>query len=283
MAELYSDTWAEVASGNTANYPDGWPGRTTFPNIPGIGREMMAGIKREWNLSHPTLTTGGDGDLITLTPGTAITGYKHGQVFAAKLNANLGAAGVARPTLNVSGKGAKKIYLATYAGGHAQLSMSGGEAKAGQVVFFRYDSTLDSGSGGFVVFSYLPIGRRLESIEFALTTENGVPVVSASPIISFRLPFAFTFTGVKASLKTAQTSGTPVNVKLAGQIYFVDDIISNVIIDNGETTSVTAVTQPTIDYADTALPADMRIYLYVVAAGDGTARGLKVTLLGYQR
>jgi hypothetical protein len=282
MAELYSDTWSEVAANNNANSPDGWPGSTTFPNIPGIGREMMAGIKREWNLSHPTLTTGGDGDLITLTPGTAITEYKHGQIFAAKLNADLGAAGAARPTLNVSSKGAKKIYLATYTGGHDQLRVDGGEAKSGQAVFFRYDSSLDSGSGGFVIFSYLPLGRRLERIEFSLTAENGtVPSLSVDALI-FRLPYAFEMTDAKASVKT--NSGATIQVyPLLGRFSGGTHLTNSpyIQIDANETTSEDSAYPVSMTATAASLSSGSEISLNIVCSG-GTATGLKVTLLGYQ-
>jgi hypothetical protein len=288
MAEIYSELWSEAAQQNDGNFPDGWQGGTMFPNIPPIGREMMAAIKRDWNLTHPTLTTGGNGDVVTLTPTTAITEYVDGQIFAAKLNANLGAAGTATRTLNVSGKGAKKIYLPDYAGGHSQTVQSGGEAKAGHVVFFRYDASLDSGNGGFVIYSFLPKVRgQLEQIEVMLTTETGTPVVGANFInFTFRLPYNFTLTGARASLKTAQTSGStltmvafllafPSNLHLFNSPYLT--------IDNGETTSATAAASFTLTSTGATLSSEDEIGVGVAQIGDGTAQGLKVTLLGYQR
>ncbi len=286
MAEIFSDLWSEFAQDNDANYPDGWQGGTTFPHIPPIGREMMAAIKREYNRSHPTLTTSGDGDLVTLTPITALTEYVDGQIFAAKLNASLGAAGTATRTLNISGLGGKKIYIQDLASGFRQTVQSGGEAKAGQGVFFRYDATLDSGAGGFVIFSYLPRIAPTESIEFALTGENSAPVALSSSFL-FRLPFPFTFTGASASLKVAQTSGSVVRMELLGATvpFSGISVISGLIIDNGETTSLTAASQPTIHVSaqGATIAADSQFLARVTVVGDGTARGLKMALLGYQR
>ena len=286
MAELYSSAWSEIANDNDVSNPDGWPGGTTFPNIPPTGREMMGAIKREWNRSHPTLTTGGDGDQVTLTPTTPIIEYVAGQIFAAKLNATLGAGGGTTRTLSVSGKGGKKIYIPALAGGYTQTAQSGGEAKAGQVVFFRYDATLDSGAGGFVMYSILPPASPMESIDIALTSESGAVPASDSYRFTFRTPYAFALTDAKASLKTAQTSGAKVTITAnfpnpgLGPI-FLPLFSTPLTIDNGKTTSVAAAVPVVLAAAAASIAADTEI-LIGVTSGNGTARGLKVALLGHQ-
>ncbi|WP_296277865.1 hypothetical protein [Pseudomonas sp. UBA7530] len=96
--------------------------------------------------------------------------------------------------------------------------------------------------------------------------------------VTFRMPYAFTVTGVLASLTTAQTSGSilTVDINEAG----VSILSTKLTIDNTEKTSATAATAPVI--SDSAIAADAEITIDIDQIGDGTAKGLKVTLVGYQ-
>ena len=96
--------------------------------------------------------------------------------------------------------------------------------------------------------------------------------------VTFRMPYAFTVTGVLASLTTAQTSGSilTVDINEAG----VSILSTKLTIDNTEKTSATATTAPVI--SDSAIAADAEITIDIDQIGDGTAEGLKVTLVGYQ-
>lgn len=95
---------------------------------------------------------------------------------------------------------------------------------------------------------------------------------------TFRTPYAFTLTGIRASLTTAQASGSilTVDVNESGTTI----LSTKITIDNTEKTSTTAVTAPVI--SDTALASDAEITIDVDQVGDGTATGLKVTLIGYK-
>lgn len=102
------------------------------------------------------------------------------------------------------------------------------------------------------------------------------PLVVASNVGSIRLPFAFTLSGIRASLDIAQASGSifTVNVKENGTT-----ILSTLItIDNGELTSVTAVAPAVI--SDAALADDALVTVDVTQVGNGTASGLDVWLIG---
>jgi hypothetical protein len=94
--------------------------------------------------------------------------------------------------------------------------------------------------------------------------------------VTFRLPTAFTLTGVRASLTTAQTSGSifTVDINLGG----VSVLSTKLTIDNTEKTSVTAVTAPVI--SNTTMTDDGEITVDIDQIGDGTAKGLKITLIG---
>jgi len=124
---------------------------------------------------------------------------------------------------------------------------------------------------------------RTQSIQIACSDET-TALTAGTAKVTFRMPYAFTLlagnAGVRASLTTAQaTSG-------AGGIVTVDineggaSILSTKLtIDNTEKTSTTAATAPVI--SDTSLADDAEITIDIDQVGDGTAKGLKVTLIGY--
>ena len=95
---------------------------------------------------------------------------------------------------------------------------------------------------------------------------------------TFRMPYAFTVTGVRASLTTAgSTSGvTTIDINEGGS-----SILSTLItIDQGELTSTTAATAPVISDASLADDAQMTVDIDGLSGG-ATEAGLKVTLIGY--
>lgn len=94
---------------------------------------------------------------------------------------------------------------------------------------------------------------------------------------TFRMPFAFTLTAVRATLTTAQTSGSifTVDINEAGTTI----LSTKLTIDNTEKTSTTAATAPVI--SDTSLADDAEITVDIDQIGDGTAKGLKIWLIGY--
>jgi hypothetical protein len=96
--------------------------------------------------------------------------------------------------------------------------------------------------------------------------------------ITFRIPYAFTLTEVRASLTTAQASGSIFTVDInEGGASVLSTKLS---IDNTEKTSTTAVTPAVI--SDAALANDAEITVDIDQVGDGTAKGLKVSLIGHQ-
>jgi hypothetical protein len=95
--------------------------------------------------------------------------------------------------------------------------------------------------------------------------------------VTFRMPYAFTLTAVRASLTTAQTSGNifTVNVRHDGTSIFS----TKITIDNTEKTSFTAATPNVLSI--TSLANDAEVIVDIDQIGDGTAKGLKVYLIGY--
>ena len=94
--------------------------------------------------------------------------------------------------------------------------------------------------------------------------------------ITFRMPYAMTLSAVRCSLTTAQTSGSifTVNINDSGTSI----LSTKLTIDNTEKTSTTAATAAVI--SDTALSDDTEITIDIDQIGDGTAKGLKVALIG---
>ena len=90
------------------------------------------------------------------------------------------------------------------------------------------------------------------------------------------MPCAMIITDVRASLTTAQASGSIFTVDINESGTSI--LSTKLTIDNTEKTSVTATTPPVV--SDTALADDAEITIDIDQIGDGTAKGLKVTIIG---
>lgn len=112
-------------------------------------------------------------------------------------------------------------------------------------------------------------------IQLAASDET-TALTTGTAKMTFRMPHAMTLTSVRASLTTAQTSGSifTVDINETG----VSILSTKLTIDNTEKTSVTAATPAVI--SDTALADDAEITIDIDQIGDGTAKGLKITLIG---
>jgi hypothetical protein len=119
------------------------------------------------------------------------------------------------------------------------------------------------------------LSKRVEAIQVAASDEISALTVGNGKT-TFRMPYAMTLTGIRASLTTAQTSGTifTVDVKQNG----VSILSTLLTIDNTEKTTTTAAIPAVI--STSALTDDSEIRIDITQIGDGTAKGLKVTLLG---
>jgi hypothetical protein len=125
-----------------------------------------------------------------------------------------------------------------------------------------------NGDAGAVIVP-VPIGIACSDETTVLTTGTAKA--------TFRMPHAMTLTGVRASLTTAQATGSTftVDINEAGASI----LSTKITVDNTEKTSTTAATPPVI--SDSALADDAEITIDIDQVGDGTATGLKVWLIGY--
>jgi len=110
--------------------------------------------------------------------------------------------------------------------------------------------------------------------------DETTPISLGNAKVTDRMPYAFTASGIRASLNTAQVGGTifTVDFKWWNGSAFVTALSTLLTFDNGEATTKTAAAQPVL--SKTSFADDDLIRVDVTQIGDGTAIGLKVTLLG---
>lgn len=145
------------------------------------------------------------------------------------------------------------------------------------------DSAYGSGwDGSTAVPTRNAVYDRLEQMKtesFIIAASDEITSITAGTNkVKFRMPYAFTVTAVRASLSTAQTSGNIFTVDINESGTSI--LSTKLTIDNTETTSTTAATAPVI--SDTALADDSEISVDVDQIGDGTAKGLKITIIGFR-
>jgi hypothetical protein len=117
--------------------------------------------------------------------------------------------------------------------------------------------------------------RQAIEIQLAASDETTALTTGAAKV-TFRMPHAMTLTSVRASLTTAQSSGSifTVDINQSGSSV----LGTKLTIDNTEKTSVTAATPATI--TTSALTDDSEITIDIDQIGNGSATGLKITLIG---
>ena len=102
------------------------------------------------------------------------------------------------------------------------------------------------------------------------------PLTPGTSKVTFRLPTAFTLTEVRASLTTAQSSGLDFTVDINQN---GTSILGTLLtFNNTQKTSTTAAVPATI--VTSSLTDDAEITVDIDQIGDGTATGLKITLIG---
>lgn len=132
---------------------------------------------------------------------------------------------------------------------------------------YQFDGSIwgVSGEGGAVTH---PVAIQLAA------SDETTAITTGTAKITFRLPYAFTLTEVRASLTVSSSSGAPtVDINMGGTSI----LSTKLTIDPFETTSTTAATPAVI--STTAMTDDAEITIDVDVAGTGAA-GLKVTLVG---
>jgi len=119
------------------------------------------------------------------------------------------------------------------------------------------------------------------ALEVACSDET-TPITVADNLIKFRMPFGLELNdgedGVRASLSTAGgTSGTTtMDITMNGSSIFTTDLLE---IDDGDTTSVGATTEPNVTTTTLTDNAEIIVNCDVIS-GSGAEAGLKIQLIG---
>ena len=131
---------------------------------------------------------------------------------------------------------------------------------------------------GTITLADVSSAAKTECIMLAASDESTALTV-ATDKVKFIMPYAFTLTGISASVTTAPAGSTlVVDVNEAGTSIMTTN---KIVIDADETSTATAATAPTL--TDTTLASGALITIDVDQIGSGTAgAGLKVYLVGYQ-
>ena len=132
-----------------------------------------------------------------------------------------------------------------------------------------------SATDGHILLHVQNDTRQAVDIQLAASDETTALTTGAAKV-TFRMPHAMTLTSVRASLTTAQASGSifTVDINQSGSSV----LGTKLTIDNTEKTSVTATTPATI--TTSAITDDAEITVDIDQIGNGTATGLKITLIG---
>ena len=110
-------------------------------------------------------------------------------------------------------------------------------------------------------------------------SDEDTAIDSTGTKVTFRMPYAFTVTSVRASLTTAGTGANLFTVDISEAASSI--LSTKITIDATETTSTTATTPPVI--SDSALADDSQITIDVDQLDSGgVAAGLKVYIIGYR-
>jgi hypothetical protein len=120
-----------------------------------------------------------------------------------------------------------------------------------------------------------PAAGQAQSFVIAASDET-TDLITGDAALTFRMPYGFTLTAVRASVNDAPTGAViTVNIREGG----VDILSTPITIDANELTSVTAATPPIISDANLADDAEMKIDIDTVGSTNA-GKGLKVVLIG---
>lgn len=138
-------------------------------------------------------------------------------------------------------------------------------------------SRVDAVNGEIIVVIEEAGELYTEVLERAISDEV-TNLTTGAAKLTFRMPFGFVLTGIRASVNTAPVGAAiQVDVNEGGVSIFSTPLT----IDDGEKTSVTAATPAVI--SDATLADDAEITVDIDTVGSTTAgKGLKLVMLGYR-
>ena len=114
---------------------------------------------------------------------------------------------------------------------------------------------------------------------FVIACSDETTALTTGTKVTFRLPFAFTVTEVRASLTTAGTGANLVTLDFEQNGTTI--LSTKITIDAGDTTSTEASTQPVISTSALTDDASIDCDVDQIDSG-GVSAGLKMYLIGYK-
>ena len=136
-------------------------------------------------------------------------------------------------------------------------------------------TVLTSNGVGFDPSYQAPASGQVQSFVIAASDET-TDLITGDAAITFRIPYGFTLTAVRASVNDAPTGALiTVNIREGG----VDILSTPITIDANELTSVTAAIPPVISDFSLADDAEMKIDIDTIGSTNA-GKGLKVVLIG---
>jgi len=137
---------------------------------------------------------------------------------------------------------------------------------------------VNSFSSDKAVMEWADAGSTVTESFIIAASDETTDLTTGTGKATFRMPYAFTLTAVRASVTTAP-AGSVITVDINESGTSV--LSTKITIDAGEKTSTTAAVAPVI--SDSALADDAEITIDIDTIGSSTAgTGLKVTLIGNQ-
>ena len=129
---------------------------------------------------------------------------------------------------------------------------------------------------GAVWGPYVATGANPTECLIVAVCDESSSITTGTNKLRFRMPYAFTLSAVRASVGDAQASGSILTVDINENGTSI--LSTKLTIDNTEKTSVTAAAAAVI--SDSSLADDAEMSIDIDQMGDGTAKGLKVYLIG---
>lgn len=251
-----ADAWFAWVYETGLEWVDAWP---TVEGVEGFAAEAQAAASAA---IASTTYTGTSTTSIALTTGSKSITTQTGKAFVTGDEVVL----ISRTDRSVRGYGSVSAY--TSGSGAMTVNVTEWEGAGGPFT-----------SWVVILAPFEPVAGRsqLEAVIVDVGDEE-FPLASGAGKRSFRLPYDFKLEGVRASLKTAQASGSIFTVDINRNGSSI--LSTKLTIDNTEKTSKTAATPAVISAA--ALTDDDEITIDIDQIGNGTAVGLKVTLIGRQ-
>ena len=242
-------------------------GQTVLVDLPTFGdvSQGTSGINGTSGIDGTSGTSGVDGT--SGSSGTSGIDGTSGSSGTSGIDGAIGSSGTSGIDGAIGSSGTSGIN-----GSSGTSGISGGGTFTGGTVSGSTTFTNGLSANTFSAITY----QNLPSV-IQISCSDEVTALVTGTTTTFRMPYSMSLTEVRGSLTTAQVSGSifTVNV-LSGGTTILSTLLT--INNNEKTSKALGTTQPVISTPN--LIDDSEISVSITQIGNGTARGLKVALIG---